>query len=289
MKKEIVSFDRCMPLHHAGHGEKPYRAALVYFGDVEESRNYDTMILNPKYTFDRYVVGRGNRFAHAVSMAVAEAPGEVYNPLLLYGAPGLGKTHLLHAAGHLIHKTNPQLKIHYITCEQFINDYIRAINQKKTHIFRKQFQSVDVLMIENIEFLVGKMATQEEFFNIFNELYGKEKQIIITSSKPPQDLAGVDQLLCTRFDRGLAAAIRRSDHQTRIRFLQKNAEERNLEIPNEAIQLVAASLNGDFRQLEGYLSRLEIYVSMTHEPITPQMCLRIADDNKSNKGRANNE
>ena len=99
------------------------------------------MILNPKYTFDRYVVGRGNHFAHAVSMAVAEAPGEVYNPLLLYGAPGLGKTHLLHAAGHLIHKTNPQLEIHYITCEQFINDYIRAINQKKTHIFRKQFQS----------------------------------------------------------------------------------------------------------------------------------------------------
>jgi len=247
------------------------------------------MILNPKYTFDRYVVGKGNHFAHAVSMAVAEAPGEVYNPLLLYGAPGLGKTHLLHAAGHLIHKTNPQLKIHYITCEQFINDYIRAINQKKTHIFRKQFQSVDVLMIENIEFLVGKMATQEEFFNIFNELYGKEKQIIITSSKPPQDLAGVDQLLCTRFDRGLAAAIRRPDNQMRIIFLQRNAEERNLEIPNEAIQVVVEALNGDFRQLEGYLSRLEIYVSMTHEPITSQMCLRVADDNKANKGMTNNE
>lgn len=235
-----------------------------------------TTKLNSKYTFDRFVVGRGNCFAHSAAMAVAEAPGEVYNPLLIYGNPGLGKTHLLHAVGHLLNKLHPELQILYMTCEQFASDCAHAVNQKQAHIFRKQFQDVDVVMIDNIEIVAGRTRTQQEFFNIFNELYNQEKQIILTSSKPLQDLDGLDQLLCSRFNRGMAAEIRNLDIQTRIGILQQNAEEWHLEIPSEAIQMVAAVLNGDVRQLEGYLAKLEIYYNLEHKPITTQMCLQLA-------------
>ena len=240
------------------------------------AQNDTTTKMNSKYTFDRFVVGKGNRFAYSVAMNVAEAPGKVYNPLLIYGNPGLGKTYLLHAVGHLVKALHPELQILYVTCEQLTSEFVHAVNHKQAHIFRKQFQNVDVLMIDNIEIVAGRAATQQEFFNIFNELYNQEKQIIMTSSKPLQDLAGLDQLLCSRFDLGLAAEIQNLDIQIRIRILQQNAEELHLEIPNEAIQMVAAVLNGDVRQLEGYLAKLEIYYNLEHKPITTQMCLQLA-------------
>ncbi len=236
--------------------------------------------LNSKYTFDRFVVGEGNRFAHSAAVAVAENPGEVYNPLLIYGNTGLGKTHLLHAVGHLVNKLHPELQILYMTCEQLTSNFMDAVNHKQTHIFRKQFQNVDVLMIDNIELIAGKAATLHDLYGIFAELYDQKKQIIMTSSKPPQDLAGADQLLCSHFDRGLAAEIRKLDHLTRIEILQQNAKEWHLEIPDEAIRKVAFVLNGDVRQLEGYLAKLEFNTNREHKSLTTQTCLHLAKESE---------
>lgn len=228
--------------------------------------------LNPKYTFESFVVGNGNRFAHAAALAVAESPAEAYNPLFIYGGVGLGKTHLMQAIGHFIHQTDPQKKILYMTSESFTNELISAIQLKKTYEFREKIRKVDVLMVDDIQFIAGRESTQQEFFNTFNELHNENKQIILTSDKPPKDIQRLEERLCSRFEWGLVADIQRPDVDTRVAILREKTVQENIKVPDEVLQLIAGKIDSNIRELEGCLTRLVAYSSLVKEPITLELC-----------------
>ncbi len=240
--------------------------------ELEAKQSGNTLaMLNPKYIFDTFVVGAGNRFAHAVSLAVAEVPAKAYNPLFIYGGVGLGKTHLMHAIGHYAHELYPDMKILYITSEDFTNQLIRAMQNNANQEFRDRFRNVDILLVDDIQFIAGKHGTEEEFFHTFNHLREAGKQIIMTSDKPPKEIAKLEERLCSRFEGGLLADIQRPDFETRLAILRKKAEFEKLVISEEILDLIAEKIETNVRELEGSLTRLTAYSSLTRRPIDMQL------------------
>ena len=224
--------------------------------------------LNPKYTFDSFIPGDSNRFARAAALAAAETPGEAYNPLFIYGGVGLGKTHLMQAIGNYVHQEDPSKRILYMTSETFMNEMINAIQQKKTYELRARLRMVDVLMVDDIQFIAGREATQQEFFNTFNELYNENKQIVLTSDKPPKDIQRLEERLCSRFEWGLVADIQAPDRETREAILRDKVQQEEIEVPEEVLRLIAEKVQSNVRELEGCLTRLTAYANMTGKPIT---------------------
>ena len=230
--------------------------------------------LNPNYTFDTFVVGNNNRFAQSASLAVAESPGETYNPLYIYGGPGLGKTHLMHSIGHFILDQNPDSKVIYVTSEQFTNEVIESIrngNASSMTKFRDKYRTVDVLMIDDIQFIIGKESTQEEFFHTFNALQTQGKQIILTSDKPPKDMETLEERIRSRFEWGLMADIGIPDYETRMAILRKKAENDNFEIDDEILNYIANNIKSNVRELEGALNKLLAYNNLCKQSITMEI------------------
>lgn len=240
--------------------------------ELEARSSGDSLaLLNPKYTFDTFVVGSSNRFAHAVSLAVAEVPAKAYNPLFIYGGVGLGKTHLMHAIGHYAHELYPDMKILYITSEDFTNQLVTAMQTNQNQQFRERFRNVDILMVDDIQFIAGKHGTEEEFFHTFNHLREAGKQIVMTSDKPPKEIQKLEERLCSRFEGGLVADIQRPDFETRLAILRKKAEFEHLNIDDEILALIAEKIDTNIRELEGSLTRLTAYSSLTRRPIDMQL------------------
>lgn len=213
--------------------------------------------LNPKYVFDSFVVGNSNRMAHAASLAVAESPAQAYNPLFLYGNSGLGKTHLMHSIGHFILDRNPQAKVLYVTSETFTNELINSIQNNKNEEFRNKYRNIDVLMIDDIQFISKKEGTQEEFFHTFNTLYESKKQIVLTSDRPPRDIATLEDRLKTRFEWGLTADVQPPDFETRMAIIKRKAELVGLNVPDSVCEFIAVKLKSNIRQLEGTVKKLK--------------------------------
>ncbi len=248
--------------------------ALLFNSNTKQeiaSRDDNNTFLNPKYVFDTFVVGNSNRFAHAASLAVAEAPATAYNPLFLYGGVGLGKTHLMHAIGHYILSQNPNLKILYVTSEKFTNELINAIKDDKNKEFRTKYRNIDVLLIDDIQFIAGKERTQEEFFHTFNALYEANKQLIISSDKPPKDIVPLEDRLKSRFEWGLICDIQAPDLETRIAILRKKVQQEKLDVPTEVLTFVANKIASNIRELEGSLNRIVAYSTLTNREITIEL------------------
>ncbi|EIT86128.1 chromosomal replication initiation protein [Fictibacillus macauensis ZFHKF-1] len=235
-------------------------------------------MLNPKYTFDRFVIGSGNRFAHAASLAVAEAPAKAYNPLFIYGGVGLGKTHLMHAIGHYVIDHKPNAKVVYLSSEKFTNEFINSIRDNKTVEFRNKFRSVDVLLIDDIQFLAGKEQTQEEFFHTFNALHEESKQIVISSDRPPKEIPTLEDRLRSRFEWGLITDITPPDLETRIAILRKKAKAEGLDIPNEVMLYIANQIDTNIRELEGALIRVVAYSSLINQDMNADLAAEALKD-----------
>lgn len=229
-------------------------------------------------TFDTFVIGPGNRFPHAASLAVAEAPAEAYNPLFIYGGVGLGKTHLMHAIGHHVLSNKPNAKVIYTSSEKFTNEFIKSIRDNETEAFREKYRKIDVLLIDDIQFIQNKEQTQEEFFHTFNELHQNNKQIVISSDRPPKEIAKLEDRLRSRFEWGLIVDITPPDYETRMAILQKKIEEENLDIPPEALNYIANQIQSNIRELEGALTRLLAYSKLQGKPITTELTAEALKD-----------
>ena len=239
--------------------------------------------LNPKYTFDSFVIGNSNRFAHAASLAVAESPAKAYNPLFIYGGVGLGKTHLMHAIGHYVLKNNPNAKVVYVSSEKFTNELINAIKDDKNEEFRNKYRNVDILLIDDIQFIAGKERTQEEFFHTFNALHDANKQIILSSDRPPKEIPTLEDRLRSRFEWGLIADIQVPDFETRMAILKKKADVENLNVANEVMVYIATKIKSNIRELEGALIRIVAYSSLTNREITVDLASEALKDIISKK------
>ena len=233
--------------------------------------------LNPNYTFDTFIVGSNNRFAHSASLAVAESPGEVYNPLFIYGGAGLGKTHLMHAIAHFIQTEHPELKVLYVTSETFTNELIESIrngNNSAITKFRDTYRNIDVLLIDDIQFIIGKESTQEEFFHTFNELHIAKKQIIISSDRPPKEMETLEERIRSRFEWGLQADTGSPDYETRMAILHKKVEMDGFKIKDEILHYIAVNIKSNIRELEGALNKLIAYSNLEGKPITMEIAVK---------------
>lgn len=237
---------------------------------LKEQKNLN---LNPKYTFDTFVVGNNNKFAQNAALAVAESPGKSYNPLFIYGGPGLGKTHLMQAIGNYIISENEDIKVLYVTSENFLNEVIDSIRKSKNNSssmtdFRNKYRSVDVLLIDDIQFIIGKDSTQEEFFNTFNALYSSEKQIIITSDRPPKEMKILEERMRSRFEWGLLADIGNPDYETRMAIILNKVSSEHINLNNEILEFIAKNIKSNIRQIEGALNKLSAYSHLENKEIT---------------------
>ena len=238
------------------------------------TESIDKSSLNPNYTFDTFVVGNNNKLAHAASLAVAESPGEVYNPLFLYGGVGLGKTHLMHSIAHFIQSNNPDVKILYVSSETFTNELIEAIrngNNTAMTKFREKYRNIDVLLIDDIQFIIGKESTQEEFFHTFNALYEAKKQIIISSDRPPREIETLEDRLRSRFEWGLTVDIQPPDYETRMAILRKKEELEGYNIDNEIIKYIATNVKSNIRELEGALTKIVASSKLNNKEINLEL------------------
>ena len=236
--------------------------------------------LNPKYTFETFVVGNSNRFAHAAALAVGNEPGKAYNPLFLYGGVGLGKTHLMHAIGNRILENNSKMNVLYVTSEKFTNQLVNAIKDNKNEVFRNKYRSIDVLLIDDIQFIAGKERIQEEFFHTFNSLYEDGRQIIISSDKPPRDIQFLEDRLKSRFEWGLLADISCPDYETRLAILRKKAQDENILIDDFILSDIANKIDSNIRELEGVFNKIVARASLIHSPITIELAENIINEFK---------
>lgn len=237
--------------------------------------------INPKYTFDSFVVGENNNFAHAASLAVAESPGEIYNPLFIYGGVGLGKTHLMQAIGNFLLQRNPSLKVMYVTSEKFTNELIESIKMEKNtsnKVFREKYRNVDVLLIDDIQFIIGKESTQDEFFHTFNTLREAKKQIIISSDRPPKNFETLEERLRSRFEWGLIVDISPPNYETRMAILHKKEELEGYNVDNEILDYIATNIKSNIRELEGSLTKLVAYSNFTHSEINIKFAEEVLKD-----------
>ena len=249
-----------------------------YVPNARQSKRPLNNNLNPRYTFEEFVVGENNKYAHAACLAVAENPAKIYNPLFLYGNSGLGKTHLIHSVGHYILNNDPNARVLYVTSEKFTNDLINSIKDGRNEEFRTIYRYVDVLMIDDIQFISGKVRAQEELFHCFNTLYDANKQIIFTSDRPPKEIAVLEDRVRNRFESGLLMDLQPPDFETRVAILRKKAQSSNIEIPDDMIDLVAHTIKSNIRELEGVLKRIHVLKTLSHEPITEDTVTNILRD-----------
>jgi chromosomal replication initiator protein len=277
-----VTGDEIMPLFVT-----PDEAPPISIVEKEEAPKVDTTkraMLNPKYTFDTFVIGKGNQMAHAAALVVAEEPGSIYNPLFFYGGVGLGKTHLMHAIGHQMLAINPHAKVKYVSSETFANDFINSIKNKTSEEFRQEYRKVDLLLVDDIQFFADKEATQEEFFHTFENLYNDNKQIVLTSDRLPNEIPKLQERLVSRFAWGLSVDITPPDLETRTAILRKKAQAENLEIPDDTLSYIAGQIDSNIRELEGALVRVQAFATMNSADITTSIA---ADALKSLKGTSN--
>jgi chromosomal replication initiator protein len=271
---------------------KKLRVIFIYSEDPqvnqEDMHFTDELYLNPKYIFNTFVIGNNNRFAHAASLAVAESPSKAYNPLFIYGGAGLGKTHLMHAIGHYILQQNPKSKVLYVSSEMFTNELIKAIREDKNVEFRNKYRSIDVLLIDDIQFIEKKERTQEEIFHTFNTLYEANKQIIISSDRPPKEITTLEERLRSRFEWGLIADIQAPDYETRVAILRNKSELEGLETTEsliEVIGVIAEKIQSNIRELEGAFIRVIAYANLTGQKINKELAKEVLKDVFSSRDR----
>ncbi|KRE31097.1 chromosomal replication initiator protein DnaA [Agromyces sp. Soil535] len=247
------------------------------FENVNVDRPRDAR-LNPKYSFDSFVIGQSNRFAHAAAVAVAEAPAKAYNPLFIYGDSGLGKTHLLHAIGHYAMSLYPGIRVRYVSSEEFTNDFINSIANNRGSLFQQRYRNIDILLIDDIQFLQGKAETQEAFFHTFNTLHDHNKQVVITSDVPPKHLTGFEDRMRSRFEWGLITDVQAPDLETRIAILRKKAQSERLQVPDEILEYMASKVSSNIRELEGTLIRVTAFASLNRTPVDMPLVQTVLKD-----------
>jgi len=279
LQEALQSFDLAnAKIRFSAEGtSQPKKESAMSGTPVQTTLNFDSVeyLLNPKYTFDRFVVASCNQFAHAAALAVAESPSKVYNPLFIYGGVGLGKTHLMQAVGHKIKAMNRRVRLNYVSSEKFTNEVINAIRYDRTLALREKYRSVDILLIDDIQFISGKEATQQEFFHTFNALYDAQKQIVLSSDSLPKEIPLIEERLQSRFESGLIADIQPPDLETKVAILKKKAESENFEIPDNVAFYIASKIKSNVRELEGSLVRLMAFSSLRGEKASLPMAQEV--------------